>query len=219
MNVRTLILVLPTALLALAGCAGSQASTREEAATTGTASRQQEVQAQADMCPMQVKGTQVEAINIENGVAMTFTTTGDVAELRRRVTALAEMHNAHHGGAGAAAGCACPHHEGQSQACKCPAHGAGSGQGGSGCADCPKHGEGQACACPKHGGDGKGMEKGMHMPASRATTEEVEGGMVLALTPVDAAQLDALRESVHHHAERMRAGQCPMMRSSQKHGG
>jgi hypothetical protein len=192
----------------LAGCAGSQASTREEAATTGTTSQPRGMRAQAGMCPMQVQGTKVEASNTDNGAALTFTTTGDVAALRQRVTAMAEMHNTHHGGAGAAAGCPCPMRQGQAQGCACPAREAGPGQGGSGCEACPKHGEG-----------GKGMKRGMHMPASRVTTEEVEGGVRLVFTPTEEARLDALRESVRHHAERMSTGQCPMMQGAQKHGG
>jgi hypothetical protein len=217
MRTRNLLLVLPhLTLLALAGCAGSQAGTREEAATTGSASQQQQMQAMAGTCPMGVQGTKVEATNTDTGAALTFTTTGDAAELRRRVTALAEMHNAHHSGQGMAghdaAGCSCPKHEGEAKACNCPSHAAGPGQGGSGCAGCAEE-EGQACAhCQRHGTGGHGMK----MPASRATTEEVPGGLRLVLTPVDATQLDALREGVRHHAEQMSSGQCPMMRA---HGG
>jgi hypothetical protein len=226
MRIRTLFLVVPQiTLLALASCAGSQASTREEAATTGNASQQQGMQAMAGMCPMGVQGTKVEANNTDNGAALTFTTTGDVAELRRRVTAMAEMHNAmaemHNAqpsGQGMA-GCTCPKHEGEAKACDCPAHGAGPGQGGSGCPACAQQG-GQACPhCQMQGAEGQGMKMGMHMPASRATTEEVPGGMRLVLTPVDATQLDALRESVRHHAERMGSGQCPMMQAPPAHGG
>src|SRR5206468_9019668 len=47
----------------------------------------------ADSCPMAVAGTSVRAEEVEGGTAMVFTTTGDVAELRRRVTAMADMHN------------------------------------------------------------------------------------------------------------------------------
>lgn len=47
-------------------------------------------------CPVEVPGTQVAASDTPDGAAITFTTsTGDVAELRRRVQAMAEMHNAH----------------------------------------------------------------------------------------------------------------------------
>ncbi len=46
-----------------------------------------------DSCPMAVAGTSVRAEEVAGGTAMVFTTTGDVAELRRRVTAMADMHN------------------------------------------------------------------------------------------------------------------------------
>lgn len=46
-----------------------------------------------DSCPMAVAGTSVRAEEVEGGTAMVFTTTGDVAELRRRVTEMADMHN------------------------------------------------------------------------------------------------------------------------------
>jgi hypothetical protein len=48
-------------------------------------------------CPMQVPGTTVRAEEVEGGSAIVFSTTGDVAELRRRVAAMAAMHNEHAG--------------------------------------------------------------------------------------------------------------------------
>jgi len=45
----------------------------------------------ADLCPMTVEGTVVEAENIEGGIGLTFTTVGDVAELRRRVRLIARL--------------------------------------------------------------------------------------------------------------------------------
>lgn len=51
----------------------------------------------AGMCPMQVEGTTVRAEDVDGGVALVFTTTGDVAELRRRVAHMAEMHERRHG--------------------------------------------------------------------------------------------------------------------------
>ncbi len=48
----------------------------------------------AGMCPMEVPGTTVAADDVEGGIGLSFTTTtGDVAELRRRVRRMAEMHN------------------------------------------------------------------------------------------------------------------------------
>lgn len=52
------------------------------------------------MCPMNVPGTQVTATDAANGETLTFTTTDQVAELRSRVHAMAEMHNKHHAAGG-----------------------------------------------------------------------------------------------------------------------
>lgn len=51
----------------------------------------------AASCPMAVTGTSARAEDVDGGAAITFTTTGDVAELRRRVAHMAEMHTRHHG--------------------------------------------------------------------------------------------------------------------------
>jgi hypothetical protein len=50
----------------------------------------------AEMCPMAVEGTTARAEDVEGGVAMVLTTTGDVADLRRRAERMAEMHNLRH---------------------------------------------------------------------------------------------------------------------------
>jgi hypothetical protein len=50
------------------------------------------------MCPMNVPGTAATVTDVEGAVAISFTTrTGDVAELRRRVRHMAEMHAQHQG--------------------------------------------------------------------------------------------------------------------------
>lgn len=81
----------------LAGCA-STSSARSEP-TTGTATapaHEGGMSMMGGMCPMRVAGTTVTSAEIEGGVALAFTTTGDVAELRQRVRRMAEMHNQHH---------------------------------------------------------------------------------------------------------------------------
>jgi len=50
------------------------------------------------MCPMSVTGTVVAASDVVNGEALTFTTGGEVAELRTRVRAMAKIHNEPHAG-------------------------------------------------------------------------------------------------------------------------
>jgi hypothetical protein len=56
---------------------------------------------QPGVCPMAVPGAQAVAADVEGGEAVTFTTSSDqVAELRNRVHAMADMHNRHHQGGG-----------------------------------------------------------------------------------------------------------------------
>ena len=56
----------------------------------------------AAMCPMAIPGTQVSAADTSTGEALTFSTTSpdQVAELRTRVRAMADMHNQHHASGG-----------------------------------------------------------------------------------------------------------------------
>lgn len=61
----------------------------------------------ADTCPLRVPGTNVSAQPVEEGVALYFTTHGDVAELRQRVRRLAYTHT-HEGVASDEPGCGCP---------------------------------------------------------------------------------------------------------------
>lgn len=49
--------------------------------------------AKPDRCPMHVAGTEVAASDTESGAALTFTTTGDVGELRARAHEMARMHD------------------------------------------------------------------------------------------------------------------------------
>jgi hypothetical protein len=46
---------------------------------------------------MAVPGTEVSATDAVNGETLTFTTKGEVTELRSRVRGMAEIHNHHHG--------------------------------------------------------------------------------------------------------------------------
>lgn len=48
------------------------------------------------MCPMQVEGTTSQVVKLDKAVAMDFTTTGDVAELRQRVQKMAQKHEKMH---------------------------------------------------------------------------------------------------------------------------
>lgn len=87
------------------GCASSGArqpaesgTARAEHAEHGDHGPPGNKQEMMGMCPMKVEGTTAFVSDTSDGVAISFTTsTGDVAELRRRVHHMAEMHDRHHG--------------------------------------------------------------------------------------------------------------------------
>ncbi|MCC6556706.1 MAG: hypothetical protein IT372_27410 [Polyangiaceae bacterium] len=98
---------------ALAGCAPSGSARAEPAASAaappppGQDPGAQGMGAQGagpmsgPWCPTQVEGATVAPVDVERGAALDFkTSTGDVAELRRRVRAMAEMQNQRGGGMG-----------------------------------------------------------------------------------------------------------------------
>src|SRR5436853_320704 len=69
-------------------------------------------------CPVAIPGTSVSVEDTDTGAALVFVTTGDVAELRKRVAAMAAAHNAEHAkmgplptGAGGEAGGEHHHHD------------------------------------------------------------------------------------------------------------
>jgi len=141
------------AVALLAGCATT--SGRSEGSVAAESKHQHGMGMKGDMCPMQVAGATARSEDLEGGIAVAFTTnTGDVAELRQRVKAMAEMHNNHHA-------------------------------------------EG-------------GMMSGMMVPAATSVADDVPGGARIALTPKDPSQVEALRQHVRTHAERMARGECPM---------
>lgn len=86
--------------LASAGCASSPAAQQPVAAAAAPTQGPHGHgmgHDMADSCPMAVEGTTARAEDVEGGAALAFTTTGDVAELRRRVAHMVEMHEMHHG--------------------------------------------------------------------------------------------------------------------------
>jgi hypothetical protein len=136
-------------------------------------------------CPMAIPGTQVAAVDTPDGVALVFTTeAGGVDELRRRVAAMADMHNQHHGGTGEHAGMG--GHAGMMMM-----------MGSAGTAD--------------HAGMAEGKHDGAMAPPSRAVVQPIDGGARIVLTPLDPANLLALRSHVHEHAARMQSSRtCSM---------
>lgn len=149
-------------------------------------------------CPMMAEGATVAVSDTDNGVALTFTTaSGDVGDLRTRAGHMTQMYSMHHGQRGMMW-----HAHGGGMMGAGPGPGA---MGGAGMA----HGPGAMGGGMAHGA-GMAGPSGM-MPAASATVEEVDGGARILLTPTDPADLEALRQHVRAHSERMGSGECPML--------
>jgi len=77
---------------AITACGSRQRSTEPATSAQARAQTNQQPGGGA-MCPMMNAGTQVATSDTSDGVAIVFTTTGDVADLRARVRHMADMHN------------------------------------------------------------------------------------------------------------------------------
>lgn len=134
-------------------------------------------------CPMVVQGAEVAVTDTEGGIALTFTTDGaDVAELRARVQRMARRYDSHHGQAGMMW-----HHMGDNGMSR-----VGRGRGG------------ERMGMRHMAGRGP-------MPEASTTMTDTDLGARLELRPTDPSQLDALREHVRWHQERMHSGECWML--------
>ena len=194
MKTRGIISMPVIAVVALlaAGAATSASSSEPESPAVGSPGHEHAKASMGDMCPMRVQGTTLTATDVEGGIALEFTTsTGDVAELRKRVRQMAEMHNSHDMGGGEEVVAGSPADVGSQHE-----HAAGAGTGAG--REPSSH-------------QGMMMGRGMKMPAATATANDTDGGARLVLRPNNATQLDALREHVRTHAARMAHGDCPMM--------
>ena len=172
-----------TAALALGACGGSS----QPAATTPPAPA-----AAADpTCPVEVAGTSVSVEDTSTGAAMVFVTTGDVAELRTRVTAMAAKHNEHHGAMGALP------------------DGTGGGSEHAGHDMGAMHGGGEHAGHDMSGMHGGG---GMIMMHSKAEAADIEGGIKVMFTvaPTDVAKIQA---ELRMHAQHLAGGTCAMKHS------
>lgn len=188
----TRMLVVVSALsLAGAGCmhAGHAASAAQPVPVSRAPSG---MAGMAQMCPMNVPGTQVSAADVATGEALTFTTSPEnAAALREKVHAMAEMHNRHHAGAEQGSG-------GMQHGAM--GHGGMGGMGATG----------------EMGGMGHGAMGGMQMPPpSRASVEDLPDGARITVTPNDPADLQRLQSTIRAHAEHMQQHGCEMM----GHGG
>jgi hypothetical protein len=169
-----------------------------------------------DQCPMALPGTTVQATEMSDGMAMTFTTSGDAGELRKRVRSMADrmndhssggmgMHDMMMGGGGMGSGMM--------------AGDGGHGMKGGGM------GPGMMSADGGHGmmggsgmmaaDGGHGMMGGM-MPPVHAQAEDVAGGARLHMTPLDPSRKGELKQHMQQHAQMMnQAHGCPMMGATQ----
>ena len=220
MNLRNLFraLAVGTIALTLAACSSSDDSNKY----SPTASLQGGTSDDSSgSCPAMPAGAQVVVIDLEDGVALEFTTAGDVEVLRLAVEQMAQMHNAMHRGANDSTGFG-DDHAGHHNVSTMPrdmmggghmggGHGQGTGTGGmgEGHMDCE---EGMDSSMGSQGGMGMGHGMGMGsmmMPAATVTVENIDGGARMIFVPVDPSDLDALRVHVREHMGA--SGGCPMM--------
>lgn len=186
-------LKLPALLLSigLAACGGSSAP-----ATTTTTPVAKAAPASDDpSCPVMVPGTSVTVEDTANGAALVFVTTGDAADVRRRVASFASMHNDHHGKMGALP------------------DGTDAGGGGHAGHDMSGHAghdtSGHAGHDTSGGNAHAGHAGGMIGVHSKATASDVEGGAKLTFV-ASGADVAKLQGELRMHAQHMSGGSCAM---------
>lgn len=179
-NLGTSFAAVLAAFLVSCGGSATPASTPREPSTTAT---------DDPSCPVTVPGTSVTVEDTSTGAALVFVTTGDVSELRRRVTAMATMHNDHHGKMGPLP--------------------TGEEAGGGGHAGHDMAGMDHSNMNHAAGGEHDGHAGGMISIHSKAAEEDIEGGAKLVVTaaPSDIA---ALGDQLRMHAKHLAAGTCKM---------
>ena len=183
---------------------------------TGTTTSKPAPAAAADpSCPVAVPGTSVTVEDAPNGAALVFVTTGDVADVRRRAAALAQMHNEHHAAMG-------PLPDGTEDSSAHAGHDAHAGHGdhGAGGGHDAHAGHGDHGAGSGHdahaghaGGAHAGHAGGMIGVHSRATASDVEGGAKVTFV-AGGADVAKLQGELRMHAQHLAAGTCAMGKSS-----
>lgn len=140
-------------------------------------------------CPVSVAGTSVTVEDTDRGAALVFVTTGDVAEVRKRVAAMATMHNDQHAAMGPLP--------------------TGDETGGGGHAGHDMGGDMGGMAHGEGGGEHAGHAGGMVTVHSRASVEEIDGGarLVFASMPGDVA---GIQTELREHARHLSTGTCAM---------
>lgn len=176
--------------LALGGCGGSSSTSGAPMTKVAPAASD----AGDASCPVAVAGTSVTVEDTTDGAALVFITTGDVADVRRRVVAMASMHNEHHASMGALP-------DGQQSGDGHAGHSMGSGSGGH---DMGGH-AGHNMSSGEHAGHAGGMI-GVH---SQAVTSDVEGGARIVFV-ADGADVGKLQGELRMHVQHFAAGTCRM---------
>jgi hypothetical protein len=191
--------------LSLTACGGGSPS-----ATTGTTTPM--VASSDPSCPVAVAGTSVSVEDSPTGASLVFVTTGDVADVRRRVAAMASMHNEHHSAMG-------PMPDGTDAGGGHAGHDM-SGHAGHDMSGHAGHdmGDKQANSPSGHaghdtsGGNHAGHAGGMIGVHSKATASDVEGGAKIdfIVGPADIAKIQA---ELRMHTQHFASGTCAMGKS------
>ncbi len=162
-------------------------------------------------CPVAVPGTSVTVEDANNGAALVFVTTGDVAELRKRVGEMAKMHNDHHASMGTLPDGKQDEHAGHDMSGHDMKGHDISGHDMSGHDmsghDMSGHDMG-GHDMSGHAGHAGGMI-GVH---SKATSSEIQGGAKL-LFEAGASDVAKLQSELRMHAQHMATGTCEMGKS------
>lgn len=196
----------------LAACGGGSSAT-ETTTPTKTANSD-------PSCPVTVAGTSVSVEDTTNGASLVFVTTGDVAEVRRRVTAMASMHNEQHaamgplpdgtdaGGGHAGHDMSGMNHEGDDMGgMKHEGHDMG-GMKHEGHDMSGMDHSGHDMSGGKHAGHAGGMI-GIH---SKATESDVEGGAKITFI-ANGSDVAKLQGELRMHAQHFASGTCAMGKS------
>jgi hypothetical protein len=172
----------------LAACGGSSSSAGPTTTPAKTAT------ADDPSCPVAVPGTSVTVEDAANGAALVFVTTGDVAEVRKRVATLASMHNEHHAAMGPLP------------------DGTDAGGGGHAGHDAHAHHAGSGDAHAGHGGAHAGHAGGMIGVHSKATASDIDGGAKVTFV-ANGGDVGKLQSELRMHAQHLSAGTCQMGKS------
>ena len=181
-----------SSLIAAGACGGPKAphDTKPNSVVTAT----------DPSCPVAVPGTSVTVEDADDGAGLVFVTTGDVGEVRKRVQAMAKMHNEHHASMGAMP-------EGKDE------H-AGHDMSGHDMSGHDMSGHDMS-GHDMSGHDMSGHAEhagGMISVHSKATVSEIPGGAKLLFVSGNS-DVSKLQSELRMHAQHMGAGSCSMGKS------